>query len=479
MRPKLRRFGGRIVVVVVSHPLVAGAVAGELPLRWSAETGENVRWSAAVGSVSYAGPVVAGGKVFVGTNNARPRDPTKSADLGVLMVFQAADGMFLWQATHQKLSEELDFPMEGLCSTPTVVDDRVYYVSNRGELMCVDSEGFIDDENDGPFVGESRQGEEDADVVWRLDMREELGVVPHFMSASTPAVVGDLVFVVTSNGIDDSGRVPAPEAASFIAVDRESGELRWKDASPGMGLVDGQWASPTAIGGGALRSQVLFPGGDGWLYSFDPSGMLLWKFDGNAAPDREAPVGRDRHALVASAVVSEGRAYFPMGRDPEQGSAPGSLWSLDLPSGEAPSGPEIGPEVAWHFGGESFGRAIATVAVEEGLVYAADLDGFVVALDAASGELYWRYDALASIWASPLVVEDKVYVADTDGEVTVLRAGRTLEVLSEIVMGAPIFRSLVADGESLYLLTSEVLYALAMPESGRDSPPQLISLVGD
>ena len=57
--------------------------------------------------------------------------------------------------------------------------------------------------------------------------------------------------------------------------------------------------------------------------------------------------------------------------------------------------------------------------------------------------------------------------------------GRTLEVLSEILMSAPIFRPLVAEGESLYLLTSEVLYALAMPDSGRDSPPQSISLVGD
>ena len=453
MRPKLRRFGGGIFVVVASHPLVAGAVAGELPLRWSAETGENVRWSAAVGSVSYAGPVVAGGKVFVGTNNARPRDPTKSADLGVLMVFQAADGMFLWQATHQKLSEEVDFPMEGLCSTPTIVDDRVYYVSNRGELMCVDSEGFIDGENDGPFVGEPRQGEEDADVVWRLDMREELGVVPHFMSASTPAIVGDLVFVLTSNGIDEVGEVPAPEAPSFIAVDRRSGELRWSDASTGSGLIDGQWASPTWVEGSP--GQALFPGGDGWLYAFDPNGALQWRFDGNAAPDREV-VGRDRNALVASAVVSEGSAYIPMGRDPEQGSAPGSLWSLYLPTVGGSD-----PEVRWHFGGESFGRAIANVVVADGLVYAADLDGFVVALAADSGVLYWRYDALASIWASPLVADGKVYVADTDGEVTVLRAGRELEVLSELAMDAPIFRALVVEGDTLYLLTAERLYALA------------------
>jgi len=445
-----RRYPGTVCAVLLGWP-----AAAEVPLRWDVETGENVVWSAAVGSYSYAGPVVAGGKVFVGTNNAHPRDSTKSADLGVLMAFTAEDGVFLWQATHEKLSEELDFPLQGLCSTPAVVGDRVYYVSNRGELMCVDSEGFGDGENDGPFLDELRQGGEDADVVWRLDMREELGVVPHFMSASTPAVVGDLLFVLTSNGIDESGRVPAPEAPSFIAVDRASGEVRWSDASPGTGLVDGQWASPTPVYGGG-QAQILFPGGDGWLYSFDPSGALLWSFDGNAAPDRASPSARDRNALVASAAVSEGRAYVAMGRDPDQGSAPGSVWSLDLATGASASR----PRAQWHFGGDSFGRAIATVSVERGIVYAADLDGFVVALDADSGELYWKYDALASIWASPLVVGARVYVADTDGEVTVLRAGPVLEVLSEVAMGAPIFRSPVAVDEALFFLTSDRLYAL-------------------
>ena len=163
-----------------------------------------------------------------------------------------------------------------------------------------------------------------------------------------------------------------------------------------------------------------------------------------------------RNALVASAVVIEEHIYIAMGRDPEQGSAPGSVWSLDLLTDDSASQ----PRVRWHYGGNDFGRTIATVTLESGLVYAADLDGFVVAIDADSGKPYWKYDALASIWASPLIVDERVYVADTDGEVTVLRAGPVLEVLSEVAMGAPIFRSLVADGESLFLLTSERLYAL-------------------
>ena len=40
-----------------------------LPSEWDIETGKNVKWSQPVGSQAYAGPVIHGGKVFVGTNN--------------------------------------------------------------------------------------------------------------------------------------------------------------------------------------------------------------------------------------------------------------------------------------------------------------------------------------------------------------------------------------------------------------------------
>src|SRR5262245_36427323 len=40
-----------------------------IPEKWSAEDGTNVKWFADLGSKAYGGPVVAGGKVFIGTNN--------------------------------------------------------------------------------------------------------------------------------------------------------------------------------------------------------------------------------------------------------------------------------------------------------------------------------------------------------------------------------------------------------------------------
>jgi len=53
---------------------------------------------------------------------------------------------------------------------------RLYYVNNRAELVCLDTEGFLDGKNDGPFQDETRKGPTDADIIWKLDMMKELGV---------------------------------------------------------------------------------------------------------------------------------------------------------------------------------------------------------------------------------------------------------------------------------------------------------------
>src|SRR6187549_2750930 len=74
-----------------------------LPLEWDIETKKNIKWVADLGSESYGNPVVANGKVFVGTNNENPRDPKQAGDRGVLMAFRETTGEFLWQHTHVKL----------------------------------------------------------------------------------------------------------------------------------------------------------------------------------------------------------------------------------------------------------------------------------------------------------------------------------------------------------------------------------------
>ena len=124
-----------------------------IPRTWDIDTKTNIKWVAEIGSQSYGNPVVAGGKIFVGTNNQLIRNPKQGGDRGVVMAFREADGKFLWQMTHKKLPSGRvnDWPEQGVCSSPAVVGNRLYYVSNRAEVLALDTEGFLDGENDGPY----------------------------------------------------------------------------------------------------------------------------------------------------------------------------------------------------------------------------------------------------------------------------------------------------------------------------------------
>jgi len=419
----------------------------------------NVKWTAKLGSQTFGNPVVAGGKVLVGTNNGNPRDLEIEGDRGVLMCFDAKDGSFLWQAVHAKLEtgDSEDWSEIGICSTPHVVDDRVYYVNNRCELVALDLEGFRDGENDGPTKDEAKKGETNADVIWTLDMRK-LGVSPFQASASSPLVVGDLVFTVTGQGVDDREHVVKnPEAPSFLAVDRHTGEIAWKDASPGADVIEGQWGSP-AYGVVDAVAQVAFPGGDGWLYSFEPkTGKLLWKFDCKAHERGEDGTPKTANYLVGTPVFYGHRVIVANGQNPEAGGGPGCLRAIDARKrGDITKTAEL-----WRIDGRDFGVSIGTVAVHDGLVYATELDGFVSCVDLETGKRVWRHDMLAYVWGSPYVADGKVYVRNEDGDCLVLKAGRDLEELALNTLPGLIHGTVVAADGVLYCAGSDTLFALA------------------
>ncbi|MCP4664273.1 MAG: PQQ-binding-like beta-propeller repeat protein [bacterium] len=437
-----------------------------LPAEWDIEAGRNVKWSAEVGSQSYAGPVIFGGKVFVGTNNEGKRNQKLTGDRGVVMAFQESDGTFLWQMTHEKLeSGEMDWPLQGVCSTPTVEGDRLYYVSNRAELVAIDTEGFRDGENDGSFQAEKATSEIDGDVVWAYDMIAELEVVPHNMAVGAPVVVGDLVFAPTSNGVEGRhGKVPSPHAPSFIAVNKSTGKLVWKNAAPGANVLHGAWSNPAygTLGG---KAQVIFAGGDGWLYSLEPeTGKEIWKFDCNPKDAQWKAGGYgNRNNIISTPVIYDGKVYIGVGQDPEHGDAPGNFWAVDPSSG---SGEVTEKAKVWNRGGEEFNRTLSTAAIHDDVVYISDLAGFLYALNAHNGEHYWTYDAFAAVWGSPFVADGKVYLGDEDGEIAVLKAGKKMEVLGELYVGSAVYSTPVAHDGVLFVLSRKRLFALA----GGDSP---------
>ncbi len=434
-----------------------------LPADWDISTKRNIRWVAALGSRTYGNPVIAGGKVFIGTNNEKARNPKIAGDNGVLMCFAESDGRFLWQSAHDKLAEaqERDWPEIGVCSTPSIAGDRLYYVSNRGELVCLDTEGFLDGENDGPILNERHRDPIDADFVWTLDMIRELGVVPHHASASPPLVVEDIVFVVTGNGNDaDHERVPAPDAPSFIAVDRATGKLLWRDSSPGANILDGQWSGP-AYGVVNGQPQVVFPGGDGWLYAFEPkTGKPIWRFNGNAAN------AGDKCNLLATPVIHDNKVFIGIGQDPENGDGPGSLWAIDATK----TGDVTATADLWRYGGKDFARTISTVAVRDGLLYAVELRGFLHCLDATTGRPLWKHDLKAPVWASPMVADGKVYIGNEDGDISVFRHGREKKLLAANAMKETVYSTVTPANGTLYVADRTHLYAIAAPEAAGTQP---------
>ncbi len=447
-----------------------------LPAKFNLESGLNIKWVAELGSQSYAGPVVAGGKVFVGTNNQKMYNPKLQGDRGNIMAFDAASGKFLWQSAHPKLPQGRvnDWPLQGVCSTPYIEGDRLYYVSNRAEVICADTEGFMDGENDGPYTDEGetvkteegqkrvpKTGSTDEDIIWRFDMIGELDVFPHNLAAGSPLVVDGIVYAATGQGVDEGHiNIPSPRAPSFIAVDAKSGELVWESNLPGEKIFHGTWsnAAYAVIGG---KPQVVFGGGDGWVYAYEPkSGKLLWKFDANPPGATYILGGRGTaNEIISTPVIWEGKVYVAVGQDPEHGEGPGNFWVIDPVRGG--EGDITGKAVVWHAGGEDFHRSISSAAIQDGLVYVSDLSGFLYCFDAKTGQLFWKYDTMAAIWGSPFAADGRVYLGDEDGDVAVLRQGKKMELLHEANLGAAVYTTPVAKDGVIYVASQRKLFAIA------------------
>jgi outer membrane protein assembly factor BamB len=564
--------------------------------QWNKQGAENIRWVANLGSQSYGNPVIAAGKTIVGTNNTHgylPRYPS-DVDLGCLVAFDEKSGEFLWQHSSEKLptGRVHDWPLQGICSTPLVEGNRLWFTTSRGHVVCLDMEGYYDGEDDGPVQnelakqftienpaeaaksldegklsdellknleqvevkiegeatvkadeagkrwsftakadGKERQfvarmegprlavykvttpdDKHEADTIWDFDMMKQLGISQHNMCSCSPVAYGDLLFIITGNGVDETHiNIPAPQAPSFICLDKNTGEVYWTDNSPGENIMHGQWSSPAVAELGGVP-QALFAGGDGYLYSFkadkgkDGKPELLWKFDANPKKSKYILGGRGtRNEIIATPVVYDGLVYLAVGQDPEHGEGEGHLWCIDptkrgdvsaelavkvegdkrvpLPHRRLQAVIEENGETAidnpnsavvWHYGKfdqngdgdiaweEEMHRSCGTVAIKNDLLYIADFSGLFHCVDAKSGKVHWTYDMLAASWASPLIVEDHVYISDEDGDVCIFNLTKEKhEPIAEINMGNSVYTTPVVANDVLYIANRTHVFAIA------------------
>jgi outer membrane protein assembly factor BamB len=378
----------------------------------------------------------------------------------------------------------------------------------------LDTEGFHDEENDGPYQQEV-VGDHEADIVWTLDMMGELGVSPREMSVSSPAVIGGRVFIVTGNGVSET-YAAASDAPSFLAVDAATGKVLWSDNSPGANVMDGQWGSPSygVVNG---TPQIVFPGGDGWLYSFDPAGTadgkskLLWKFDCNPKTAQFAIGGfGTRNHVIASPLFHQNRLYAAAGQNPEHGEGLSCVWCID-PTKRGDVSPELvfnksDPEhpiaykrvvacepekgdfvqanpnsaVIWMLAEqddnangtidfeEVIHRSISRIAAQDDLVVVTDSLGIVHCLDAKTGVRHWTHDLLSSAWSSPLIAGGHLYVGDEDGDIAVFKVspdpliakGPGGTPLAETNMNASVYATPTAANNTLFVVSKNQLVAI-------------------
>ena len=470
-------------------------------------TTKNVKWAVKLGSQSYGNPVVAGGKVFVGTNNESPRDKRHVGDRSVLMAFDEKTGGFLWQLVVPKLKSGKvnDWENLGLLASPLVVGNRLYVVTSRCEVLCLDTEGQKNGDQgdfkdaayfvkDTPKEGAPVElGPTDADILWRYDMMDELGVFPHNASNCSVILVDGLLYVCTSNGQDWTHvNIPSPNSPSFIALDPQYGKLVAEDnAGIGSRIFHGQWTSPSAgkVNG---KWQIFFGGGDGVAYALDAtpskgSGKPIvpvlpgtpvnlteeaetsylkkvWWLDINP-PEYKAkdgkpfkyPAAEGPSEINATPVFYKNRVYIASGQDPEHGEGVGRLVCID----PSKSGDITKTGVLWDYKGIK--RSISTCSIDPdtGLLFIADFSGFVHCLDAETGKLQWVYDMKAHMWGSTFVADGKVYVGDEDGDFVVLKADRTLKVISETNLGAPVYSTPIIANGTMYVGSQTHLFAIA------------------
>jgi outer membrane protein assembly factor BamB len=416
-------------------------------------------------------------KVLVGTNNANPRDAQAIGDQGILMCFSARDGQFLWQASHPRLAVRAsDIPFSPIRSVPAVDEKRVYYVSNRGELVCVDLNGFYDGKDDGPFRETGRASLERADVVWTVDMVKMLGVFKRDAGdignpVSSPLVTRKRVYCVSGNGstfgydgMFGPDYVPKPDAPSFVAVDKKMGVLSWENNSPGNRIMYGQWGSPCE----AVLSdgrQVIFPGGDGLLYGVNPTnGRVIWQADGNLPGAVGWSKGRrgTRTFCSAKPAVHGKMVVAPMYVDCERiKNIPCPIVAFDLAHIDS-HGTGM---VKWKFVDGVFQGSINRVIVTDSMVFAVDWQGVVVGIDAQTGSLVWRLILKESpSWdGSPRLYDGKLFIA-AGSSLFVIEAGRGGRLIGEYVFDEVLVGTPVVVKNTVYVTTaSEILVARLSP----------------
>jgi outer membrane protein assembly factor BamB len=335
----------------------------------------------------------------------------------------------LWTATHSRLPHPAnDNPASGIRSKPVVENDRAYYVSNRGELVCVDVNGFSDNQNAGPFRDEVDVRPGAVDILWMVDPVSQYGVFKRDAEEfgnplASPVIDDQSVYFITGNGstlgyqfaFPNLPFVPNSEAPSLICVNKMTGQVQWKCKLPGKNIAYGQWASPV-LAPARVGRQLIFPGGDGILYSLDPAnGKELWRSDCHEHDKASlSGLGATPNAgFIATPTISGSHVFAvrQLRPDGDTESTQFALHAIDIGLDGETQG-----KLKWSFAAGRYRGSVSSPLVVDGQVLLMSVTGHLFSISAESGKELWNLELgdPNSFFAGPFINRGLVYVPLSD-----------------------------------------------------------------
>lgn len=398
----------------------------QLPLRWS--TNENVRWRAPLPAPGNSTPIVWGDRVFITQSIENRR---------TVLCFDRRDGKLLWQQGPTWADKEPTHESNPPCSPSPVTDgDRVVAWFGSAGVYCFDLDGR---------------------ELWRRDLGRQTHVWGY---ASSPIVYRELCMLNFG---------PGPRSF-LIALDKKSGATVWQFDVPALPLtakwrdfggVDrpgdptvsetaGSWATPLIVP--AAGHDELVVAFAMRVMAFAPqTGEQLWTCDGPNIGVYSSPYyGDGIVGLTASGPTNTALAVRPGGRGDVTSTH--RLW-LNKP-------------------GQSQ-TCIGAGVIHQKHIYQFNMMGFAECVDLNTGRTIWSERLIGSgarnsSWSCPLLAGDRLYMANQNADVFVLRASPTFECLAtNSIGGESMNASLAVSDAAIYLRTAKNLWCIAPPPKSR------------
>jgi len=314
----------------------------------------------------------------------------------------------LWQKTVVTAPDEHIHKLNSRASsTPATDGERVYVTFLDDPKVVVAAYDFAGHE------------------VWRVNPGE-------FESThgfcSPPILYKDLVIV---NCDQDAFKKTKP--AYIVALDRRTGQERWRIDRPHRIRS----YCPPLIREAAGRMQMVLTGAE-TVASYDPdTGKQIWEING---PTEQ---------FVASMVYGKGFFFLTAG-------FPTYHVMGIRPDG---TGNVTKTHVAWHFENGGAGYVPSPVVHGDELFLVHDA-GHATCRDLLTGKLYWNQRLGKHHSASPVCAEGRLYFADDDGNMFVVKADKNFELIEKNPIGEECYASPAFSKGQIFLRGSKHLWCI-------------------